>query len=261
MNSDDSQIYSFFEALTHPLRVKILLLLHENNKMTYSQLLESLGVDTGKLNFHFKKLGALIEKTEDGFYKLTGKGILAISAIQAVREHLGVGISLYEHFKSFTGRRLGAWFLDIILVYVVAIGSIDFTMIPVMIPFLSYTVLIPAMIYKPLTYLFSFNLLTTTSTEQVISIYYRSILWIYWTMLEGYRGQSIGKMLFEIRNVKTDGSPVQLTDSAITSFGKAFLLPLDILLGIGLKIRKKGYFLRFTEYYTHVATILTKLPL
>ena len=261
MRDDESQIYSFFEALTHPLRVKILLLLHENNKMTYSQLLDSLGVDTGKLNFHFKKLNALVEKTEDGFYRLTGKGILAISAIQAVKEHLGAGITLYEHFKSFFGRRTIAWFIDLILVYVVAIGSIDLTMVPILIPFISYTVLVPAVVYKPFMYLFSLNLFSTTSADQVISIYYRSILWIYWTMLEGYRGQSLGKMILGIRNVKTDGSPVQLADSAITSFGKAFLLPLDVLFGLSLKIKKKGYFLRFTEYYTHIATVSTKISL
>ena len=63
MGNDEADLYSFFEALTHPIRLKIITFLYENETLTYTQLLESLKIDTGKLNFHFKKLGDLIEKT------------------------------------------------------------------------------------------------------------------------------------------------------------------------------------------------------
>ncbi|VVB69446.1 RDD family protein [uncultured archaeon] len=58
-----------------------------------------------------------------------------------------------------------------------------------------------------------------------------SLLFIYWTALEGYRGQSLGKMLMNIVVVGPAGEGIGFRDSAIESFGKAFLLPLDCLVG------------------------------
>ncbi len=58
-----------------------------------------------------------------------------------------------------------------------------------------------------------------------------SLLFIYWTALEGYRGQSLGKMLLNIVVVGPAGEKIGFRDSAIESFGKAFLLPLDCLVG------------------------------
>jgi uncharacterized RDD family membrane protein YckC len=56
-----------------------------------------------------------------------------------------------------------------------------------------------------------------------------SFLFIYWTALEGYRGQSFGKMLFKIAVTGPLGEHIWFRDAAIESFGKAFLLPLDCL--------------------------------
>ena len=58
-----------------------------------------------------------------------------------------------------------------------------------------------------------------------------TLLFIYWTALEGYRGQSLGKMLMNIAVVGPVGEKISFQDSAIESFGKAFLLPLDCLIG------------------------------
>ena len=58
-----------------------------------------------------------------------------------------------------------------------------------------------------------------------------TLLFIYWTALEGYRGQSLGKMILNIAVVGPVGEKISFQDSAIESFGKAFLLPLDCLLG------------------------------
>lgn len=54
---------------------------------------------------------------------------------------------------------------------------------------------------------------------------------LYWTVLEGYQGQSVGKMLMRLRVTDLDGSPPTLTAAAIGSFGKTFLLPIDCLIG------------------------------
>jgi uncharacterized RDD family membrane protein YckC len=49
--------------------------------------------------------------------------------------------------------------------------------------------------------------------------------------MEGTSGQSIGKMAMGLKVTKTDGSPATLMDSAIQSFGKTFLLPIDCIIG------------------------------
>jgi uncharacterized RDD family membrane protein YckC len=49
--------------------------------------------------------------------------------------------------------------------------------------------------------------------------------------MEGYHGQSIGKMVMNLKVVNRDGTKINFTTAAIESFGKAFLLPLDCLIG------------------------------
>jgi uncharacterized RDD family membrane protein YckC len=61
----------------------------------------------------------------------------------------------------------------------------------------------------------------------------------YWTIMEGYRGQSIGKMVMNLKVVNRDGSKINYLTAAIESLPKAFLnvpfililLPLDCLIG------------------------------
>ena len=57
------------------------------------------------------------------------------------------------------------------------------------------------------------------------------LLFVYWTALEGYRGQSLGKMLLNIVVTGPVGECIRFRDAALEAFGKAFLLPLDCLLG------------------------------
>jgi uncharacterized RDD family membrane protein YckC len=56
-------------------------------------------------------------------------------------------------------------------------------------------------------------------------------LWLYWTALEGYSGQSAGKMVVDIAVTDERGDDIDLFAAGIESFGKAFLLPLDVLIG------------------------------
>lgn len=61
--------------------------------------------------------------------------------------------------------------------------------------------------------------------------YYGILTFLYWTVLEGYRGQSLGKMVLNLTVVGLFGESIGFKDAAIESFGKAFLLPLDCLVG------------------------------
>jgi uncharacterized RDD family membrane protein YckC len=56
-------------------------------------------------------------------------------------------------------------------------------------------------------------------------------LFAYWTIMEGYFGQSIGKMVMNLKVVNRDGTKINYTTAALESLGKAFLLPLDCLIG------------------------------
>lgn len=56
------------------------------------------------------------------------------------------------------------------------------------------------------------------------------LMFIYWTVLESFRGQSLGKMALNIAVTGTLGEDIGLIDAAVESFGKAFLLPIDCLI-------------------------------
>ena len=58
-----------------------------------------------------------------------------------------------------------------------------------------------------------------------------AVLFLYWTLFEGYRGKSIGKMVLNIKVTGRSGEDIGFIAAAISSFGKAFLLPIDCLIG------------------------------
>ncbi|MGI0020286.1 MAG: RDD family protein [Nitrososphaera sp.] len=58
-----------------------------------------------------------------------------------------------------------------------------------------------------------------------------TVFFLYWTFFEATRGQSVGKMVLKIKTVDLAGRPADAKSIAIQSFGKAFLLPLDVILG------------------------------
>ena len=57
------------------------------------------------------------------------------------------------------------------------------------------------------------------------------IYFLYWTFMEGTNGQSIGKMAMKIKVTMLNGEPIDMAHAAIESFGKAFLLPIDCIIG------------------------------
>ena len=74
----DSELASFHKILKDKTRRKIILLLHEQDSLSYVDLMKALGItNTGKMNYHLKILGDLLSKIEDGKYILTEKGKLA----------------------------------------------------------------------------------------------------------------------------------------------------------------------------------------
>ncbi|MBN1244007.1 RDD family protein [Candidatus Bathyarchaeota archaeon] len=57
------------------------------------------------------------------------------------------------------------------------------------------------------------------------------IYFLYWMFMDGLYRQSFGKMAMRLKVTRLDGSQIGMGSAALESIGKAFLLPLDCLLG------------------------------
>ena len=57
------------------------------------------------------------------------------------------------------------------------------------------------------------------------------IYFLYWLIMDGFFGQSFGKMFVGLRIVSISGNSIGFENAILESLGKAFLLPLDCLLG------------------------------
>src|SRR3989304_5755858 len=75
-----------FKVLSHPMRARIVALLNDKVELSYTELLNTLGSDTGQLNFHLKTMGDLCETTPEGTYILTKKGKVAHTILREVRQ-------------------------------------------------------------------------------------------------------------------------------------------------------------------------------
>jgi uncharacterized RDD family membrane protein YckC len=57
------------------------------------------------------------------------------------------------------------------------------------------------------------------------------VYFLYWMLSEGMYGQSIGKMVMRIKITRLDGRVPNMGQAAIESIGKAFLLPINVIVG------------------------------
>jgi DNA-binding transcriptional ArsR family regulator len=74
-----------FSSLKHPARRKILRMLSEK-PMTFSQILEALGVSSSHLTYHLESLGELLSKQENGYYRLSTFGAASVDTMKIVEE-------------------------------------------------------------------------------------------------------------------------------------------------------------------------------
>lgn len=92
-----------------------------------------------------------------------------------------------------------------------------------------------AIAFAPLAFLQGFNVANNPPWLSGVRYAVQSTMFfVYWTYFEsrtGGGGQSIGKRLLKIKTTDMAGNLADVRNVAIESFGKAFLLPLDVLLG------------------------------
>ena len=65
------------------------------------------------------------------------------------------------------------------------------------------------------------------------------LFFVYWIILEYKTGQTIGKKILNLKITDIYGNKPKLKGIMISSFGKSFLLPMDVILGLLLTNKKR----------------------
>lgn len=107
MPDSEEEIYSImFSSLKHPVRRKILRMLADES-LSFSELLEALGVSSSHLTYHLENLGELVSKSDDGKYRLSTFGKASVSTMHIVEEAPAVrsrhGFPLSFRWRAFLG--------------------------------------------------------------------------------------------------------------------------------------------------------------
>ena len=233
MSVDQGNVSKVLSVLSHPIRREILLDLSDNGESSFTDLLNMLKVDTGKLSFHLRSLSPFIEQTSNGKYKLSRAGESAVRVIHDVQGWAEVadvqGKASSLPLASFKIRAV-AFLVDFALILAITVAI---TLVPQLLSlsvadFLSNGI-------SPLLF---------------ITI---GLLWLYSTLLEGFNGQSIGKRLLGLKVVRTDGKKVSYDHAAIRNFGKVLpLLPFDLLIGWRIK---NSAFMRYFDKFAGTTVI------
>jgi uncharacterized RDD family membrane protein YckC len=212
MAVDQGNVSKILSVLSHPIRREILLDLSDKGESSFTDLLNLLKVDTGKLSFHLRTLAPFVEQTPAGKYKLSRAGESAVRVIHDVEgwaEVADVERKASQLPLASFKKRLSAFVIDFALI-------------------LSITM---AITFLPQI----FSLYSSSETSAVLFITV-GLLWLYSTLLEGFNGQSLGKRILGLKVVRTDGKKLSYDHAAVRNFGKVLpLLPFDLLVGWRIK--------------------------
>lgn len=121
MCGSEEETYSImFTSLRHPARRKILKMLSERS-MTFSQMLDKLGIPGSQLTYHLETLGEFIVKMETGKYKLSSFGEASVSMMKGAEEVESV------HTKKFSSLTL-RWksLFAVLIIGIVLLASISY---------------------------------------------------------------------------------------------------------------------------------------
>jgi DNA-binding transcriptional ArsR family regulator len=80
----EDSVSKILAILSHPLRREVLNFINEKGERSFTDLLDLLQVDTGKLSFHLRSLSAFTEQTPTGKYKLSKTGERALRVVREV---------------------------------------------------------------------------------------------------------------------------------------------------------------------------------
>lgn len=233
MAINQENVSKILSILSHPLRREILLDLSEKGESSFTDLLNLLKVDTGKLSFHLRSLAVFIEQTPTGKYRLSRAGESAVRVVRDVEGWAEVAdVERKESqlpLASFE-KRAEAFVIDFALMLAIT----------------------TAIILVPQIFALSsaINLAAGMSTVLFATV---GLLWLYSTLLEGFNGQSLGKRIIGLKVVRTDGKKMFYDHAAVRNFGKLLpLLPFDLLIGWRLK---NSTFMRYFDKFAGTTVI------
>ena len=227
MAVDQDEVSKVLAVLAHPLRREILSNLDEKGELSFTDIMNAIKVDTGKLSFHIRNLDGFIEQTEVGKYKLTRMGEHAISLV----------------------KDLEAWVEDTGAVRrapIARLASLKKRAFAFLIDFAAVLGLF--LIIGIATSVFSIAWGGGLSLGGNDVVLFLIVFWGYSTLLEGFAGQSLGKRIMRLMVVRVDGKKPSYDHAAVRNFGKILpVLPFDLLVGHGLGDE------RFVRYFDKFA--------
>ena len=228
MALNEENVSKILRVLSHSIRRDILLLL-QKKEQSFSELMSILEIDTGKMSFHLRILAQFIDRTDTGKYRLNRFGKNALVILKDI-EALSIDFDFVEnksaqHVAKFSRRAMafafdmGVAFTIVIITYLVA----------------EFFVLFSGQ------FLFHQNIFV-----------FLGLLWAYSTLLEGHAGQTLGKIMFRLKVVSLSNEKLTYDAAAVRNFGKCFLLPIDLLLGLRLKDKR---FIKVFDKYSRTTVI------
>ena len=229
MAVNEKNVSKLLSILSNKLRRDILFILYEKKEQSFSDLMNSLDIDTGRMSFHLRNLKLFMEQTPTGKYKLNRFGQNAIRLIRDT-EALSIEVDFFDkknklHLARFSRRAL-AFIVDLGIAFTVTVASTLVTQIPI--------------IFSG-QYLIEINFLL-----------FLGLLWLYSTLLEGFAGQTLGKSLFKLKVVSVGGRKLNYDNASVRNFGKCFLLPIDLIVGLRLKDER---FIKFFDKFSGTTVI------
>jgi uncharacterized RDD family membrane protein YckC len=229
MSLNDENISKILLILSHKIRRDILLSLLEKEELSFSELMNILKIDTGKMSFHLRNLKLFLDQTPTGKYKLNRFGQKALRILKDI-EALSIDVDFLENKSS----RYVAKFSKRALAFVVDMG-------------VTFTILVTVYLIAEVFVLFTGQFLFHQNF-----FLFLVLLWMYSTLLEGYGGQTVGKYLLMIKAVSITGRELGYDAAAVRNFGKCFVLPIDLLIGVRLDDKR---FIRFFDKYSGTTVI------
>jgi uncharacterized RDD family membrane protein YckC/DNA-binding HxlR family transcriptional regulator len=207
MSVDQEKVSKTLLVLSHQIRRSILLTLHEKEETTFTDLMNTLDIDTGKLSFHIRSLARFIEQTKTGKYRLSLVGKDAVRVIRDVEswaETSVLGRKMSQLPLASFKQRTYAFLLDYTLMFSLA-----------------FVLLLPSLL----------SLQRGWSLELLYPFFVAFVLlWVYSTILEGFKGQTLGKQIFGLLATKIDGKKIDYEHAVVRNLGK-IILPIDLIQG------------------------------
>jgi uncharacterized RDD family membrane protein YckC len=208
MAAEHENVSKVLSVLSHRIRREILLILCDKDESSFTDLMNTLKIDTGKLSFHMRSLQPFIEQTESGKYRLSRVGENAVRVVRDVESWAEIADATRESAQmqlASVGKRVGAFLIDFSITLAISI----------------------LLLFEPVVSLVRGNWIVVSLNVLFVAL---GLLWIYSTLLEGFNGQSVGKRALNLMVIRTDTRKVDYEHAAVRNFGKV-LLPIDLVFG------------------------------